>query len=73
MKIGILFGGKSFEHDISIITANTIYQILKDKYDLYLLYINREGLLNYVKKMDIEKFVNGEKTKEFSFISLFTI
>lgn len=69
MKIGILFGGKSFEHDISIITANTIYQILKDKYDLYLLYINREGLLNYVKKMDIEKFVNGEKMKEFSFIN----
>ena len=30
LNIGIIFGGKSFEHDISIITANTLYQILKE-------------------------------------------
>ena len=68
MNVGILFGGKSFEHDISIITANTLYQILKEKYNLYLLYISHEGKMKYLKKMDIKKFTNKEKLKDFSFV-----
>ena len=43
MRIGILFGGKSFEHDISIVSANVVYHGLKDKYEVYLLYIDKEG------------------------------
>lgn len=68
MNIGIIFGGKSFEHDISIITANTIYQILKEKYNLYLLYINQDGKFKFLEKMNIEKFVKQEKLKGFSFV-----
>ena len=65
MRVGLLFGGKSFEHDISIITANTLYQILKEKYNLYLLYISHEGKMKYLKKMDIKKFTNKEKLKDY--------
>lgn len=68
MNIGILFGGKSFEHDISIITANTIYQILKDKYNIHLLYINQDGNFKHLKKMDIEKFISRKKFRNLSFI-----
>ena len=58
MNIGIIFGGKSFEHDISIITANTIYQNLKERYKVFLLYIDRDGKFKYVKKM---KYSSGNK------------
>ena len=68
MEVGILFGGKSFEHDISIITANTIYHILKEKYNIHLLYINQNGRFKYLKKMDIKQFVEKKKLRDFSFV-----
>lgn len=44
MKIGILFGGKSAEHEVSCISANSIYNnIDTDKYEVYLIGITREG------------------------------
>lgn len=68
MNIGIIFGGKSFEHDISIITANTIYQILKDKYIIHMLYIDQNGFFKYVKKMDVEKFIDKTEKTSFNFV-----
>ena len=44
LRVGILFGGKSAEHEISLLSAkNVINAIDKDKYDLFLLGIDREG------------------------------
>ena len=35
MKIGILFGGKSAEHEVSCISANSIYSnIDREKYEV---------------------------------------
>ena len=67
MKIGLLFGGKSFEHDISIITANIVYHALKDKYEVYLLYIDKNGELKNPNKLLIDDFVNDRKFKGFNF------
>ena len=67
MKIGLLFGGKSFEHDISIITANVLYHALKEKYEVYLLYIDKNGELKNPRKLIIEEFVNNQKYRSFSF------
>ena len=42
-KIGVIFGGKSVEHDISIITGLQIIKFLKKYYNCLPIYINREG------------------------------
>ena len=68
VRIGILFGGKSFEHDISIVSANVVYHGLKDKYEVYLLYIDKEGNFLNPKKLDILEMANDKKYKKFSFV-----
>ena len=47
-RVAVLFGGKSTEHDISIISGTSIiYNLDKDKYNIYPIYIDTEG--NYYK------------------------
>ena len=44
--VGIIFGGKSNEHDVSIKSAKSIYKALKsnkDKYTIKPFYINKNG------------------------------
>ena len=56
LKIGILFGGKSAEHEISVISATNIIKALdKNKYQIFKIKINKEGEfnLNFLKKMDV--------------------
>ena len=44
IKVGILFGGKSAEHEISILSArNIIDAIDKDKYEVFLIGITKKG------------------------------
>ena len=44
MKIAILYGGKSAEHEISILSANNVFKNLdKEKYEPVLIKINRSG------------------------------
>lgn len=43
-KIGLVFGGKSPEHEVSIISARNIYKALnKDKFDITLIGIAQDG------------------------------
>jgi D-alanine-D-alanine ligase len=56
LKIGILFGGKSAEHDVSLVSAkNVIGALDKDKYQVFSIKINRDGKfdLSIIKKMDV--------------------
>ena len=44
LKVGILFGGKSAEHEISIRSAKNIIEAIDgDKYDVTLIGIDKEG------------------------------
>lgn len=44
LKVGIIFGGKSGEHEVSIVSATSIYKALdKNKYDVFLIGIDKEG------------------------------
>lgn len=46
IKIGVIFGGKSVEHEISIITANqAMSNIDKEKYEIVPIYISKKGLM----------------------------
>lgn len=44
IKVALIFGGKSAEHEISLISAKSIYQALdKNKYDVSLIGIDKSG------------------------------
>ena len=55
LKLAVLFGGKSTEHNISIVSGtNVIASLNKDKYEIYPIYIDREGTFyKYTKKVCI--------------------
>lgn len=55
LKLAILFGGKSAEHEVSIRSAQSIYrEINKTMYDLYLVRIDKQGLWWLVEGDDLE-------------------
>ena len=40
----VIFGGKSPEHDVSVLSANTIYKFIdKNLYNVHMLYITKKG------------------------------
>ncbi len=44
LRVGLLFGGRSVEHDVSIASATSILQALdRDRYEISLLAIDRQG------------------------------
>ena len=46
IKMAMFFGGKSVEHEISVITANQAYaSINKEKYEIIPIYISKKGLM----------------------------
>jgi D-alanine-D-alanine ligase len=56
LKLGILYGGKSAEHDVSLVSANNVLKVLdKNKYQIFPIKIGRDGKfnLNSVQKMDV--------------------
>ncbi|GAI82301.1 unnamed protein product, partial [marine sediment metagenome] len=43
-RIGILFGGRSAEHEVSVQSAKNILEAInKEKYEVVLIGINKEG------------------------------
>lgn len=44
LNIAVFFGGRSCEHEISIITALQVMHALKEKYDVIPIYISKEGM-----------------------------
>ena len=49
-KVGIIFGGASVEHDISIITALQCNQMIKYSFDTKLIYLSHENEFFFVPK-----------------------
>lgn len=47
-KIGIIFGGESVEHDVSIVTALQCYQMIKSNFDIKLIYITHDNEFYFV-------------------------
>lgn len=84
-KIAVVFGGKSAEHDVSIITAHTpIIESLQagGKYDVWPIYITKEGKwyadkamldMSFFKKTDYEAELKKKKQIEISFEKGFEI
>lgn len=70
-RLGIIYGGMSTEHDVSIMSAKSVIENLdKEKYDIYPIYIDEKG--KWYKKQkeesqEIEDFVKYLKTLDVVF------
>ena len=67
MKIGIIFGGKSTEHDVSVVSGTSVIKnIDKQKYEIHPIYIEKDGTwYTYDKKIEeIDVLKIGEEIKE---------
>lgn len=54
IKVAILYGGKSTEHEVSIRSAASIFNAIdKDKHDIKLIYINKDGRFIYHENKEI--------------------
>lgn len=58
LKVGIFFGGKSVEHEVSVITALQAYEnIDKEKYDVIPVYVSKDGKFYSDQKLwDIKNY-----------------
>lgn len=54
LKLGVIFGGMSTEHDVSIVSGTSIIKNLnKDKYEIYPIYIDMDGnWFEYIKRVN---------------------
>lgn len=67
MKICVIFGGISTEHDVSVVSGTSVIKKLnKQKYEILPIYIDKKGRwYKYTKDIDkIEALTIGEKPKE---------
>ena len=67
IKLAVIFGGQSTEHDVSIVSGTSVIKNLnKEEYDILPIYISEEGDWFLYKKevKDIEVLTVGEKIKE---------
>ena len=68
IKVGVIFGGESVEHEVSIISAiQAMEHMNQDKYDIYPIYISKDRTW-YAGKMlmDIDVFKNFNDLKKFA-------
>jgi D-alanine-D-alanine ligase len=62
IRIGIIFGGKSSEHKVSLLSAYNVNEALnKDKYEITLIGISREGVWNYYPTVE-DCFIEPKNT-----------
>lgn len=59
LRVGILFGGRSGEHEISLLSAASVLKAIdKDKYDVVPIGITKDG--RWVTAADAERLLNGD-------------
>ncbi len=60
IKIGVIFGGMSTEHDVSIVSGTSVIQNLdREKYDVYPIYVSKDGMwFKYIKQIEEIKILH---------------
>lgn len=72
LKLAIIFGGTSTEHDVSVVSGTSVIQNFnKEKYEIYPTYIDKEGnWYKYTKQINEVKVLPiGTKLEEISKIN----
>lgn len=63
LRIGILFGGRSGEHDVSLLSAASVLKAIdKDKYEVVPIGISKEG--RWLTPVHAERMLRGESQPE---------
>ena len=66
-KLGVIYGGMSSENEVSKVSASYVLNNLdKDKYDIYPIYIDKEGTWFYEDK-EIDNYINFLKDMDVLF------
>lgn len=69
MKLGIIFGGISTEHDVSVVSASSIIKNLnKNKYTIYPIYISKDNIWYKVNEEINEVYELGIYPKDLEVI-----
>lgn len=63
MRLGILFGGASYEHEISIITAYQLKKKIEKDYEIHLLYVDLDKKIYNADKMQLNDFKLSQHKK----------
>lgn len=72
LKVGVIFGGMSTEHDVSVVSGTSVIKNLdKEKYKIFPIYINKEGKwFKYTKEIEkIEILAVGDTIPEIEEIA----
>lgn len=65
IKVGLIFGGKSGEHEVSLVSARSIFNALdKKKYEVKLIGIDKKGIFRLGESKDF--WLNPENTKKIT-------
>lgn len=43
MRVGVIFGGRSVEHDVSVVTGHQVMEVLAASHEVVPIYVTREG------------------------------
>ena len=63
LTIGIVFGGRSFEHEVSLVSARAVIKALdKKKYKIILIGLTKNG--KWLKGSDAKKLLSGQRVGE---------
>jgi len=63
IKVGVLFGGRSGEHEVSLLSAASVLKAInQNKYDIVPIGITKEG--RWLTPPDAERLLRGEATHE---------
>ncbi len=63
LNIGVIFGGRSFEHEVSLVSTRSIIDALdKDKYNIKLFGITKKG--KWLKGKNAKKLLSNKKVKK---------
>ena len=71
VKLGVIFGGQSTEHEVSIVSGTSVLKNLnKEKYEILPIFISKDGKwYKYIKDInDIEVLEIGREPKELEII-----
>lgn len=71
LKLGVILGGMSTEHDVSVVSGTSVIKNLnKEKYDIFPIYVDKNGeWYEYIKPInEIEVIKIGETLKEIQSI-----
>ena len=63
IRVGILFGGRSGEHEVSLLSAASVFNAIdKSKYEVVPIGITKEG--RWVTSADAERLLQGKPLEE---------